>query len=352
MKKPGLILVRVPPAHATRLASNPRIADRFQVVLMAYENKSRPDPSIPVVPFGGHRTEEEYQRIARETAEKYDGSHGVVLTPLMGLSNLVRAGLSEGGVKELLWSEVFLSGKLILDRVGCQYTHDNEIIRYADHFPILTPEIPLDTRFRQPHFRPPGTVRDRNSNGHEKVVVMFGQVPGDHATKDTHGGMSYYEWIDALVTRNPDTLFLFKQHPASKMTAGAFTRGIEKYRNVREIDECLNTLFMAFDAFAAYSSTVIFEGAIQRKVFATGGFHFLHHPELCLRITAPNEADNLYDRMLEFRRNEEIATRYLGFITRAYCLAQTSPLMCDRLTEPSKRYFETAARTLTAEEAV
>jgi hypothetical protein len=260
-------------------------------------------------------------------------ARAIILTPLYWVFNAVRDACDRARV-DSIWSEVFLTEKLILDRVGCQYTADSELVRYADTASPLDPEPLGPTRFGQPGDRDPAEMRRAVASGHGRIVALFGQVPGDNALADSSGGMPYREWIDAVVGRNPSTLFVFKHHPAVR------TPGVEAHRNLRAVKESLRTLLAAFEAFAAYSSTVIIEGAAETgRLFATGGHHLLGGNGLCLRVRSPNEAEGLYERIRGARPDPAALKKRLGFVTRRYALRPSSPDFARRLNESSESFF-------------
>jgi hypothetical protein len=254
------------------------------------------------------------------------------MTPRYWYSEAVAEACRHEGV-DTFWSEVSVGDRILLDRIGCQYTEDSELVRFADIVPVA-PARPLGpTRFPQPPERDPAALREALTQGAERVVVVFGQVPWDHATGSIPGGMGYLDWLNALLSRNTDTLFLFKHHPVAP------TPGLEEHGHVRPVDESIHALLGAFRCFAAFSSTVILEGAYGGRVFATGGRHFLDDPRLCLRVLRPEDGAGLHARLATARPDAAALWRRLGFISRAYLLPPESSHVLRRLTTTSEDFF-------------
>jgi len=339
MTLPGLLVARVLDGWTATIAKN--VQDRFRTVYAGLE--LNPDPAVigcPVYKHPGTPPWDEVSELGRRIAREHGITHAILLTPLHDWSEALRVGLADHGV-QIVWAEVFPGLKLLLDRAGAQYTHDNDIYRHAAAFPVVSADTMIGTRFAQPKMRMPKAVRfAADVEDGEEPVVVFGQVDSDNALKDTKDVLPYAEWLDALFTRNPETTFLFKHHPAKR------TPGIEKYPNVSTVDENLYSLFLTFQKFAAYNSTVILEGTIQGKVFATGSFHFTDHPAIHLQIRRAEDAENLEQKLGAFQRDPGETARRLGFITRAYALKPNDPYVGDRLTLPSGEYFAKIGREL------
>lgn len=342
MGKDGLLLVRVPFSLAGEMAKNPTVADRFNIVTLdiSYLDQFRMQGGFAACYAHGQdpALRAELENLVRRIVVEHKVTHAVVLTPLFWYSEAVAQVLDGAGVKRI-WSEVFLGGKLIFDRLGCQYTHVNEINEFADSLPTMIPDLPTVTRFRQPELVLPKVLRAKYGVEGGQAMAVLGQVPSDNALKDTTGGLSYYEWLDAIFRQNPDTKFLFKHHPVIKMNPRGATEGLEKYPNVRVVDESIWSLFLAFDAFASYNSTAILEGLIQRKRFMTGGFHFMSHPGLCLRATAPEDAVSAYERVTSLSLDQSVCERRISFVTRRYTLLPSDHRMADRILLPSAEFY-------------
>jgi len=342
--KPGLLLVRIFGHWSAQIAKNPEIAKNYETVALCWAGAHGYDPSnfaglYQGIDHGGPGAPEGIVALTREIIQKHNVRKCIILTPLYWFSNAVKEALDEAEV-DTIWSEVFPDNRIILDRAGCQYTADNDIVRHAPAFPDVPADPPKSTRFRQPDARTPAEIRAaaKIENG-QPVVVVLGQVPGDHALLDTTGGMNYYRWLHSIFTKNPNTAFLFKQHPAGKNNVNARTKNIEMYHNVRIVDESIFSLFLAFDAFAAFSSTAIMEGVIQGKAFATGGHHFINHPDLCLRLSSPEDAENLYEKIRAFKSDDDLRKRWIAFLTRGYTMRPSSPLLSQRLAVSSGQFF-------------
>jgi len=342
MGKDGLLLVRVPFSLAGELAKNPGIADRFNVVTLdlGYLDQFRMQGGFAACYAHGQdpALRAELESLVRMIVVEHQVTHAVVLTPLFWYSEAIAEVLDAAGVNRI-WSEVFLGGKLIFDRLGCQYTTVNEVNEFGDILPAVAPDLPVVTRFKQPEIILPKVLRAKYGVEGGRAMAVLGQVPSDNALKDTTGGLPYYEWLDAIFRQNPDTKFIFKHHPVIKINPNGATEGLEKYPNVRVVDESIWSLFLAFDGFVSYSSTAILEGLIQRKRFATGGFHFMAHPGLCLRVTAPEDAASLYERVTTFAIDPGVYERRIGFVTQRYTLRQTDPRMVERILLPSAEFY-------------
>lgn len=340
--KGSLLLFRIPVDQAIPLARNWVIAKNYDLSLVSDFPLERAEASGLFVdciclPRAGENAFhpgrfEEVRDIALRVIRKRGVSKALILTPLFWMSEAIRAACDMSRV-ESVWGEVFLTDKLIFDRIGCQYTADNEIVRYADRAPCVDPEPLGPTRFPQPPAKNPAAVR-AELGGPGPAMVVFGQVPTDNSLRDTNGCMTYPQWIDAIISRNRGTRVLFKHHPAKA------TPGLERHGNVRVVNESVGTLMAAFDAFAAYSSTTIIEGAANAgRIFATGGHHFLSGDGLTIKIGSAKYAGGLHDRLVGTRPDPARLRRRLGFVTRRYALRTSSPEAARRLLVSSDEFF-------------
>jgi capsule polysaccharide export protein KpsC/LpsZ len=165
----------------------------------------------------------------------------------------------------------------------------------------------------------------------EEPIVVLGQVPHDMALVETPG-LKYNDWLDAMFRNNLDTFFLFKHHPLAKTTLP-----LENYSNVMVINENIASLWAAFDHFAAYSSTTIFEGMDRGKKFATGGYHFCSG--LTLQINTADGMKNLMEQLRAYEIPEEAWMRRQTFMCNHYSVPMSSPRLWDRMTMPSQKFF-------------
>jgi len=334
MTLPSLLLVRVPAVHAAALATNEYVTNRWRIIMLDV------DPAEPIKGISarycepwtldGAKVEERVTEIVR----LYKVSHAIVLTPLSQYGMAAWKVLAGCGV-DTLWGEVFPDGKLVLDRLGCQYTARNEIALYEDEVQPLTPELPIGTRFPQPQER---TTADLWTAYGREAIVVFGQVPCDHSLLGQEEP-GYDHWLDLLFRANPETKFLFKQHPAVEWTELARTKGLDEYPNVREINESIHSLFSAYDTCAAYGSTTILEGVSRHLAFVTGGRHFVDSDRLVIRMKSLGGAVDLWRKLRAFQPDEGALKRRLGFLTRYYALRPEDPRIADRLIRSSDDYF-------------
>lgn len=330
--KDGLLLVRVP--YAKRFLQNRRLTDRFSVTLMTNvkENNTpglngfyhvRDDQTATIGPL--------VTQIVRER----DITHAVVLTPYSEYGEETAKTLLRLRVP-FLWSEVFPGGKILFDRLGCQYTEKNEIETFEAIVPVIDPELPIGTRFPQPDRCPAAELSGRYGN---RAVAVFGQVPTDNSLKNQSGRLPYYEWLDLLIRKNPDTTFVFKHHPASSANPKALTVGIEAYPNVKVMSESVDSMFEAFKGCAAYGSTTILEGVSRGTPFLTGGRHFMDSPALVVRADTEVGTDNVLDRLLGFKPEPAALRRRLSFLTRHYAMNPLDERVLDRILLSSEDFF-------------
>lgn len=346
--KPGVLVVKTPPPWSCLLSANKVLTREYHIVCLdGYPKERYPSAHNITSIYEDHGKGDFAGRIA-EIVDRHAIQCAIVLTPLWWYGEEAAKALRSLGVR-VLWSEIFPGKRMLFDDLGCQYTSVNQLKIHADRFPPLRPAFPKATRYPQPAWKDPSLLRRKHQEDTNRpIIAVFGQVPADNALRDMTGGVSYYEWLDAIFTENPDTTFLFKQHPAWKTNKALLTMGLDKYPNVTELDESLDSMFMAFDAFAAYSSTVIFEGAVHRKHFATGGQHFLERDGLRLRITSKEEAQGLYSKLMSFKVDEDLRNRWLAFITHAYTMEPGDPRIVERLRLTAEEFFaKTAAQGAT-----
>lgn len=277
------------------------------------------------------RPEQAYQELLR-LFHAYEIRYALVAQKLIWYSDLVERACQEMGI-QLIWCEAFFDDRLVLDRVGLQYCKKNEI-----HFETVVKPAPLlklsgRTRQNQPAMLTPEELLAKlQIPVPGEPVVVLGQVPNDMALKE-YPGLSYEAWLDALFRNNLDTYFLFKHHPLMK------TPGIERYSNVQVINESIETLWNAFQLFAAFSSTTIFEGMARGKKFVTGGYHFCSGSGLTLEISAPEQAEDLVERLRAYQVPQEVWRRRQMFLCNYYAIPMSSPRLWERITTSSEHFF-------------
>ena len=111
----------------------------------------------------------------------------------------------------------------------------------------------------------------------------------------------------------------------------------EKYKNVIVCDENIQSLFDAFDCFASFSSTVIYEGLLQGKKFATGGYHFCNNPKLVYLLARPEWCGNLLLKLKSFVIDKEILTKYLSFVSTKYAVSIKTNQFAEKLLK--RQYY-------------
>ncbi len=331
---PSLLLVRIPPTYAELLTRNVHVTGRWKLVLL---DTSPADPMQGIsdryfLPFGAD--EKDVEECTGRILRTHRVTHAVVLTPISKYGMAAWRTFASAGVNAI-WSEVFPNGKLILDRLGCQYTDRNEIAKYENRVSPLDPELPIGTRWTQP---PPQCAKELWKTYGREAIVVFGQVPHDHSLLE-QDGPSYLEWLDIIFSTNPDTTFLFKQHPASESLEMARTPGLEKYPNVRQINASVDSLFLAYGTYAAYGSTTILEGVSRNLSFATCGRHFVDVNGLVLRIKTHEGASDLLGKLKAFRPDQVLLRRRLQFLTRYYAMRPEDPRFEARISLTSDDFF-------------
>lgn len=263
------------------------------------------------------------------------GSRGVkyalVCQKLLWYSTAVEQACRELRIP-LVWCENFFDDRVVMDRVGLQYCAKNEI-----HFESFTKPGQLQAlsgRTRQPQpneLTPTELMAKLQLPVPDEPIVVLGQVPHDMALVETPG-LKYNDWLDAMFRNNLNTFFLFKHHPLAKTTLP-----LENYSNVMVINENIASLWAAFDHFAAYSSTTIFEGMDRGKKFATGGYHFCSG--LTLQINTADGMKNLMEQLRAYEIPEEAWMRRQTFLCNHYSVSMSSPRLWARMTLPSEKFF-------------
>jgi hypothetical protein len=262
---------------------------------------------------------------------KFRPSVAIVWTPLLWYSEAAAAAIRASGVN-LIWGEIFMDGKIVLDRQGCQYTRSNDLQTYLPSWTSTAIDPPRTTRIQQIPDQPPESLY-AILGPPDRTIVVFGQVPQDRALMDNLGRTPYLRWLDTLFSENPQTRFAFKHHP---LTPTSFLYG--RRRNVSTTDASIWSLFRAYRAFAAWSSTVIMEGIMAGVSFVTEGHHFLDDPRLVLRVS-PGRAGRLLPRIASFAPDPLLLQRTLSFVTTRYALHPSDPLFPQRLLLPSDEFF-------------
>lgn len=280
------------------------------------------------------------QRFLADVLSKHAITHALISQPLFWYSEIAAAQCQAAGVQRITWFEDFLGGAHIYDQTGGPYTVHNEIVEFSEKSTPLDPIIPVGTRFQQPTDRPPEDVLGLYGVDPAKTVVLFGQAEWDMSLTERSGRLSYEDWMHALVVENPDVTFLLKEHPLYR-TRGLSSVATELLRlgNVRLYTESIWASFAAFRHFAAYSSTVILEGAFLGKSFITGGRHFLDHPSLSVVVASAEQARGVLQKAAAFVPDAQMLRQRLSFITRYYTMKPDDPRLADRLRLSSEEFY-------------
>lgn len=259
-------------------------------------------------------------------------SHVLACQRLIWYSNIIEELCSELQLP-LTWCELFFDNRIIVDKAGLQYCAKNDI-----HFESVgvpsDPELPTATRLRQPEGLAKEVIYKQYDVGDpDDVVVVLGQTPFDMSLLE-YPMDCYEQWLDKLFKSNPKTKFLFKHHPICE------TISARKYPNVHEISENLYSLYTAFNNFAAFSSTTIFEGLIRRKKFVTGGYHLCSGKGLTIEpgITG-TYLSGITKQLKEHVIPEEALQRRIWFLCNRYSIPLASPVLADRIVMTSEEFF-------------
>jgi hypothetical protein len=267
-------------------------------------------------------------------------THALISQPLFWYSEVAAAQCREADIQQVTWFEDFLGDAHIYDKIGGPYTAHNEIQYYAEKSPASDPLIPVGTRFPQPEDRTAEEVFETYGVDPENTVVLFGQCEWDMSLAEHAGRLDYAGWMLTLVQQNQDTVFLLKEHPLYRGRGlSASAAALLRLGNVRLYTESLQTSFAAFRYFAAYSSTVILEGAFLGKTFITGGRHFLDDSRFSVVVACEAEATNILQRVAAFVPDAQALRQRLSFITRVYTMKPDDPRLADRLLLSSEEFY-------------
>lgn len=340
-----LMTLRVPWFRAKKISENPVVRGHFPRMVYATVDeppeKGMEFSSAHIQGMVSEECPEDSEDFIRDTVRSRGVTHAIISQPLLWYSEIAKKVCSEEGVK-VVWLENFPGGKCVLDTIGCQYTKDNEIMRYGDLVRARFPEIPGATPAEQPEYIPKKDALSKYRVTPEKTLVLFGQSHVDMALVEAEGGLKYAEWVEELVRANDDTMILYKPHPVYKIFGHLKDplSWILDMDHVIEFSDSIFTAFDAFDLFAAYSSTTILEGALQGRFFITGGRHFLDDEGMCVRMTERGRAREALDALRRFKPAWPRIVRRLGFITRSYALNLSSPRLLDKIILSPDEYYE------------
>lgn len=281
-------------------------------------------------------------RFLKDVLALYEITHALISQPLFWYSEITAEQCRAADVP-ITWFEDFLGGAHIYDKIGGPYTAHNEIQEFAEMFPALDPVAPEGTRFPQPTDKAPEQILGEYGADPEKSIVLFGQSEWDMSLVERADRLSYEAWMRTLVRLNPGTRFLLKEHPLYKARGlSSVAAEILRFGNVQLYTESIWATFKTFRHFAAYSSTVILEGAFLGKPFITGGRHFLDHPALSIVATLPCQFENVLQRSAGFAGSvgsAQMLRQRLSFITRFYTMKPDDPRLADRLLLSSEEFY-------------
>lgn len=298
--KPGLLLVRVGLRQARQIAANLSIRREFSVVTVDQDIytdiRAQTYRDFPEEDYKG-----EVKKFIRYIILNHNIKHIIACQKLHWYSVCVEQIAKELEV-DLIWTERFFDDKFVFDRVGLQYTKDNEIVKFSSLHKTRPYQLPNLTRLPQPHAASMAILHNLYGTGR---TVVFGQCPTDMALVE-YPDRGYYPWLHNLLSE--DRLFLFKHHPLMK------TQDIEDYANVQVVDENVHSLIDSYDSLAAFSSSVIFECHARGKTgVRTGGYHFL---------------------------SEDASEQRFSFLCSKYAIKLGSKSLYDRITKSSEDYFD------------
>jgi hypothetical protein len=247
---------------------------------------------------------------------------------------------------EVINYETFFDDKWILDKIGCQYTEENEIEQYIDTISVPKDaqiQFPSKSREKQPQIISRSELFQKyNLSENNKYIVVLGQLLWDMSLKQCitskiDDPLSYYR---LLFESNPDVTFLFKIHPKySNWKNHPDMTFLKNFSNVIIVNESLETLFNNFNHFTSFSSSCILEGLIREKKFATIGYHFCNNPNLVVQLKHFKDFNNLYYKLNSFTINLKLLRKYLYFVCNLYTVNANSRQLYERLTLSSDQYF-------------
>ena len=356
----NLLISRLRAYRCKEIASNPTIAEKFKIFtvdhtdISEYENEPLFEKSYQFNQIGnilnteitGEQTKQAYD-FCKDILKENKINYIINAQPLHPYHNILEQVAKELKIETINY-ETFFDDKLILDKIGCQYTKYNEINLYVDKVNDLSDikiDLPKNSRDKQPNNLPTPRAffRKYRIDNSKPYIVIFGQLLWDMSLKQSINSqiknpVDFYEYI---FKNNPSTNFLFKCHP--KYTTQLKKRDLaflENYKNVTIVDESLKTLFDACNLFISFSSSCILEGLIKNKKFATIGYHFCNHPELVYQLDTLGKFENIYESLNNFNFNKTLLNKYLYFICNKYTLSMNSKNLANRILLSSEDYFK------------
>lgn len=246
---------------------------------------------------------------------------------------------------DYIFFEAFIGNYKVFDRRGFHFTPENEIKQYVDKVKMLDINIPDYTKVKQPDdISAENFFKKYDLKPEDKYIVLLGQEMGDKsliASKNPNV-RDYREYIDKLLTSNPDITFIFKPHPVYftiKKHLKPDIEFIEKYPNIVPVYESIHSLFKIFDKFTAFSSTTIFEGLMRNKKFASVGYHFCSDPRVVFELTDNEKFNDLYSNLGAFEIDKIARDRYINFMLNYYSMSLASERVIERIEKTTKEYY-------------
>lgn len=333
MDKPTLLCSRLGDLYVHQLVLNKELRERFRIISVTQQPISHFDPCWPYISAAYEdrairdrpdKIKEYYRALIRGWNVKV----AILVPKSLWYTELVAEVCQAEGVDHF-WADGFFGTALCLDRIGAQFTPDNEIIRYASRSLPGDPKLPTHTRYGQP---PTIKAQDLYTryNLTSDAVCILGQVPHDNSLNQPKG-LPYERWLEELITSNPKTRFAFKHHPLTP------TPKVATYPNVTVVNESTDALFDAFTKVAAFSSTTIFEAVVKHRKVVTGGYNHLTTSGLVLE--APYDLGNISARLDALTPDPLVRQRWLGFLCNLYAINITGNQVVDRLTKSSDEFF-------------
>lgn len=333
--KPSLLVCRGVHYQLRSLSLNKELTDQLQLLVVQQGHQQEFADMWPTVTSFDDRPDqahiEHVETYYRALIRGWNVKYVLLLPKLMWYTELVAKVCAEEGA-ECFWTEHFFGGRFCIDRVGSQFTRDNEIRKHADRATYSgAPLLPTQTRANghQPLDIPRETLYARYGLD-ESTVCVLGQVPHDHSLLE-YSDLGYIAWLKALATQNPNTKFAFKHHPLWP------TPEVVGLPNVTIINESINSILSAFDMIAAFSSTTIFESVSAGKKVVSGGYHYLSGSKLC--IEEPSDLSNIVERLQAHTIDVRHLERWQSFLCNRYSVDLTGAQLLERLTTTSEEYF-------------
>lgn len=339
----NVLLARIIPEWMDKIGRNDYLTDRHKLHVMSNQVDDIIDTSLFETV---HTVEESRKDIERILADN-DIHIAVISQQLFHRSENIAEACKNLSIP-VVWTERFFDNKRVFDATGLQFMPENEITQYIDEV-HYTGDIDIPESTREPQageltkeqfFKKYGLKQDA------MYIVMLGQTTFDMSLINSMNPKmkTFEDYARTIFEKNSGVTFIYKNHPLY-YSAHARRRNedvgfVHGYKNVIEVVENIQTLFNAFDYFTAFSSTTILEGLMQRKQFASPGYHFCTHPKLVLQIKTNEIASNLYERLQGFQPDEDLRKKYLEFVCNYLCVDVTSEDLVKRIDLRADKFYD------------